>query len=107
MHNNQEQLNQIKDVLNHKDMIYILASALSHRNLAKMVNKLKLNSRDIKTTQIPTKELAGILAEGVFTDPNIFKEVKGALDLYSAEAVKAVKNGHIDEFRKYLELKKG
>ena len=107
MHNKPEQLNQIKDVLNQKDMIYILASALSHRNLAKMVNKLKLNSRDMKTTQIPTKELAGILAEGIFTDPNIFKEVKGALDLYSAEAVKAVNKGNIGEFRNTMLKDKG
>ena len=49
----------------------ILVSALSHRNLAKLVNKLKLNSKDVKTTQIPTGDLADLLVEGAFSNPNI------------------------------------
>jgi uncharacterized LabA/DUF88 family protein len=99
---NAEKYNKVKNFLRYQEMRSILVSALSHRNLAKLVNKLKLNSRDIKTTQIPSGELAGLLVEGAFSNSNILKEVGGALDLYSAEAVKAVKNGHMDEFRKSI-----
>ncbi len=102
MNMNSEKYNQIKDFLDYQEMKAILVSALSHRNLAKLVNKLKLNSRNVKTIQLPSEELAGLLVEGAFSNPNIFKEVGGALDLYSAEAIKAVKNGHIDEFRKSI-----
>ena len=102
-----EKYNQIKEFLEYQDIQSILIYALSHRNLAKLVNKMKLNSRDIKTTQIPTEDLADLLAKGAFSNQNIFKEVRSALDLYSAEAVKAVNNGHIAEFRQAIFKDKG
>ncbi|MGA1843424.1 MAG: NYN domain-containing protein [bacterium] len=100
MQNRMEKYDQIKESLDCHDLKVIIASALSHRNLAKMVNRLRLNSKDIKTTQLATEELAGLLAQGTLSDPAIFREVVGMLDLYSAEAIKAVASGNAEEFRR-------
>ncbi|MGA1842839.1 MAG: hypothetical protein ACMUIU_19655, partial [bacterium] len=100
MNMNTDKYDKLKNFISYQEMRSILVSALSHRNLAKLVNKLKLNSRDIKTIQIHSGELAGLLVEGAFSDTNIFNEVGGILDLYSAEAIKALKNGQLDDFRK-------
>ena len=99
--------NHIIGLLNHQDMQSILTFALSHRNLAKLVNKLKLNPRDIKTLKIPSEDLAGSLAKGIFSDQNILKEVGYALDLYSAEAIKAIHNNQIEDFRNSIRREKG
>ncbi|MGA1864829.1 MAG: NYN domain-containing protein [bacterium] len=100
MNMNTDKYDKLKNFISYQEMRSILVSALSHRNLAKLVNKLKLNSRDVKTIQIPSGELAGLLVESAFSDTNIFNEVGGILDLYSAEAIKALKNGQFDDFRK-------
>jgi len=100
MQNRMEKYDQIKELLDYHALKVIIASALSHRNLAKMVNRLKLNSKDIKTSQLSTEELAGLLAQGTFSDPAIFKEVGGMLDLYSAEAIRAVNSENADDFRR-------
>ncbi|MBN2372197.1 NYN domain-containing protein [bacterium] len=93
-----KQYELIKELLDSDDLKSILVCALSHWNLAKLVNRLNLNPKNVKTTKIPTKNLAGLLAKGAFSKPDLFKEVGETLDLYSAEAKEAVKNSRIKEF---------
>ena len=107
MHSEEKKYNQVKNLVKYNDFKSIIAIALSHHNLAKLVNKLKLNAKDMRTTKIPTTDLAELLANGAYSDPNIFQEVGMTLDLYSGEAIKAVKKGGIENFQNSVLKEKG